>query len=235
MRIRERLGWFGLAALLAMAPAVRAQERQRQVRAGNTNLLLLGGGYDRHDHPNYDSRPIVDISLAKRVFRREVPYPPLWVRASVNFSALDHTGHDEYGIWPTPLPGLPSPDKTLKQRTSDFIIRCEFMGDLLHTQHTALYGAGGFALHYLNFSSGGQPYTQNFPFSSTESKIAPSLVVGGRLFAVKMPVTGYAEVHYGRAYGRIDVPKSQLPLLDDDFQFTSVNAVALVGGLGLHW
>jgi hypothetical protein len=236
MRIRERLGWFGLAALLAAAPAVRAQERPRQVRVGNTTVLLLGGGYNKHDHPNYDSRPVVDISLARRVFKREVPYLPLWVRAGINFSALDHTGYNEYGIWPTPSPGnVHPPDDRLKQRTSDFTIRGEFVADLLHTQHAALSGGGGFALHYLNFSSQGRPYTQNFPFSTTESKIAPSVVMGVRVFSAKRPVTGYAEVHYGRAFGKIDVPKSQLPLFDDDFEFTSVNAVALVGGLGLHW
>jgi hypothetical protein len=233
MRASRLLGLFGLTIVL-LGPAARAQMQSQPLRVGNTNLLLLGGGFSSFNHPNNDSGTFPNLAYQHRILRYESRVVHLWLRGAVNFSSFNNNIAHGYTVWRED-DDSPFPER-VHEHTSDVTFRGEMLADVLHTSRSALYTGFGFALHYLTFDSDGQ--TSGIPvFTANDNQVSPSYVAGARLFAAKRPYTAYGEVRYGRAYGKTTAVKdSTHPWLTDQiFAFTSVHAISVEGGVGMHW
>jgi hypothetical protein len=242
MAWRRVCGVLGFAALLlgAFAHDAAGQPRDRPIRVGNTNLLFAGGGYSAHDHPTFDSNGFVNLAYQRRILRREVRIVPVWVRGAVNFLSEERELTDTYTYWPDAEPGgptIPFPDPIIEERTSDFSVRVEALADLLHTRTSALYAGTGFVVHSVYFRSRGS-VSRGTGLSTTENRLAYSAVVGGRLFMATKPYTAYAEVRFGRTFGRAegrqDVSPPSAPSINE-FELDSVANMSFEGGLALHW
>jgi hypothetical protein len=110
------------------------------------------------------------------------------------------------------------------------------LADVLHGPGFALYAGGGFALHYLSFSSNG--VTSGIPtFESNDNRLAPSAAAGARLFSTRYSFTGYGEFRYLSVYGKTSAVKSGTEpwLTDQLFEFTRVDAWSFEAGAGFHW
>lgn len=226
----RRIALAGLVLLATLAPAARGQAPARPVRVGNVNLLTFGLGYPSFDHPNFEDQVYPSLMYQHRIMRREVRRFPIWLRAGASFLSEDRKilGYTVYR----------SDDQEhffdeVSEHMSDFTVRFEALVDLLHAKHWALYAGGGFGLHALTFNSDG-PATEFPPFKANENKMAPALAAGGRLFMAERSATVYAEVRYGKVYGRVD-PVETPWLTDQTFDFMSVSSISIEGGVGLHW
>lgn len=228
---------FSGAPAAAQSPG--PSQRDRPIKVGNTNVFLGGAVWESFDHPNFAAEFSPNVTYMHRVFRREVRVIPVWLRAGVNYHNENRNSRNEYTVWPSNLPPgtLPFPEDYLAEKTSDFTMRAEILADLLHQSYAALYAGGGFAVHYLSYSTRGcapRDGCSSNTFKTTESRLAPSAAGGIRLFTPKQPYTLYAEVRYARAYGKTD--ESSAPYLTDNtFEFTPVDAVSFEGGFGVHW
>jgi hypothetical protein len=236
---RTRLVSCLLALAIAAPHAGLAQPPTRPIRVGNNNLLLFGGGWVTFDHPNRDGEAFPNLGFQRRVLRRESRVLHLWVRGSANFAAEQRRYASAYPVhWPAAeLVGLDIKPEPVRERTRDFTVRAEMIGDLLRTSYSAIYAGAGVGLHSLHFYSDGLT-TARAVFKTTQTSLAPSFLAGGRLFFPKRPYSAYGEVRFGRAYGKTDalpnLPREPY-LTDQTFDFTGVNAVSFEGGLGLHW
>jgi len=232
------LAMLGLGACGIVGPAA-AQTRERPIRVGNLNVLLGGVAWQSFDHPNFDAAIAPNITYMRRVLRREVRVIPVWLRAGINYHSENRDSRNAYTVWPAnrPVGTLPFPEDFLAEKTGDFAMRAEILADALHTSYGALYAAGGFAVHYLTFSTRGcapRAGCSSNTFKTNESRLAPSAAAGVRLFTPRQPYTAYAEVRYARAFGKIDI-SPQAFLTENTFAFTAVEQVSLEGGFGFHW
>jgi hypothetical protein len=233
------VGAFAMFLVGSDTPAVAQSQRDRPIRVGNTNVLLGGAVWESFDHPNFASEIAPNVSYMHRIFRREVRLFPVWLRAGINYRSENRDSRNAYTVWPSNLPPgtLPFPEDYLSEKTSDFTMRAELLGDLVHMDYGALYAAGGFAVHYLTFSTRGcapRADCSSNTFQTTESRLAPSAAAGFRLFTPRQPYTLYSEVRYGRAYGKTDVSTAAY-LTTNTFAFTPVDAISFEGGFGFHW
>ncbi len=229
----RRIALVGLVLLLAIVvPAARAQTPQRTVRVGNVNVLLFGLGYPSFDHPNFEDQSFPSLTYQHRILRREVRQFPIWLRGAATFLSQNRK-IEGYTVWQV---GDEVPFRELvSEHTSDFTVRLEGLVDVLHTRNWAVYGGGGFALHGLTFNSDGAE-SQIPQFKSTSNELGPSLAAGARWFMAERATTLYAEVRYGKVFGRNDpVPGGTPYLTDQTFAFTSVDCVSFEGGIGVHW
>jgi hypothetical protein len=233
-----------VAALFLGAGSAAAQPRdqERPLRVGNTNLLLAGGGYASHDHPTFSTNGFFNLAYERRVLRREVRPVPLWVRGAINFYEEDRDLRDTYTYWQDPEDGLAAGPETVQEQTSDFTVRGELLADLVRSKHSALYAGGGFAMHIVNFTSYGLSSGRQGAagLEATETRLAPSLAAGIRLFMATQPYSFYGEVRYGFTFGREEgsqdlPPGRRRPPGLADFDLESVSNVSVEGGLGLHW
>ncbi|MFQ5599358.1 MAG: hypothetical protein ACE5G2_02250 [Candidatus Krumholzibacteriia bacterium] len=235
----RRSAWFVVVIVCCLLPASRSvgaqrRDRDRPIRVGNTNVLFFGGGYGTHDHPTFTTNGFVNIAYQRRILRRELRFFPVWVRGAVNFTEENRDLDNTFTYWREEEGIVPNPDPLVQERTSDFTVRVEMLGDLLHTRNSAVYAGGGFSMHLVNFSSRGTQSRDAAGIETNDSILAGSALVGGRLFMAKKPYTLYAEVRYGRTYGSREEPPN-LPKSLEDFEFTGVNNVTFEGGVGLHW
>jgi hypothetical protein len=238
MRNRARLG-VALACVL-WASSLQAQEppedRVRPIRVGNLNVLLLGFGYNAHSHPTFDDNFFYNHSYQRRVLRREVRTIPIWIRLALNFTEEDRTTENTYTYWP-PEVVVPYTEE-VQEQTSDFGIRAELLGDLLHSRNWAVYAGGGFVIHTVSYTSRGVTSKDAAGIEITENRLAPSAAVGGRVFSAKHPYTFYGEVRYGFTYGRAlgpqDADPPQVPRTSD-FDVLAESSVSFEAGVGVHW
>lgn len=239
LRILRWSCWM-LVATSMVAGTALAQDRNRPLRVGNINVLLVGAGVIDFTHPNYEADAFPNIAYQRRILRREMRIVPIWVRGAVNFTSNDRDTPRAYTVWPPDPTRLPFPEDLLSERTSDFSIRGELLADFLHGPRFAVYGGAGFALHYISFSTQGcGPRTSGLcsaeRWSTNDNRVGPSAAAGVRVFSATRPYTAYGEVRWSRAYGKIDVPLSEQPLTYDTFEFTDANAVSFEAGVGVHW
>ena len=221
-------------AFVCAASEVRSQPAPQAPRpVGNVNLITVGGGSAQFDHPNFESGAFPAIAFQRRVLRREMRIVPIWLRGALQYQS-DDDKFAGYTVWPD-LPTIsPFPETRISERTRDIAFRGEVVGDVLHRSAVALYAGAGFVLHSLRFTSDGNESARP-AFSSTLTDTSPSALFGLRVFAPTRPYTGYFEVRYGRVFGKTDDRQGREWLTYDTFQFTSVNAVFLDGGVGFHW
>ncbi len=232
---------FILAASGAQV-AAQPRDRDRPIRVGNLNVAFVGGGYGQHDHPTFDKNGFINIGYQRRILRREVRIIPLWVRGAVNFTSEERDLQETYTYWNDPQAGRLAGVESVQERTSDFTVRLEAMADLLHTRRSALYAGAGFAIHTVHFRSRGLTSGRQGAsgLKKTENTMAPSAVLGGRVFMATQPYTAYAEVRFGRTYGRAEgtqdlAPPNQSPPAVGAFELESVANVSIEGGVALHW
>jgi hypothetical protein len=234
---RPPQAWIAAVLVVLGAHSVAAQSTRtpRAGRLGNINVLLVGAGYPSFDHPTFDDDVFPNLSIQRRIWRREMRRVPIWVRGAISFMADDDkfVGYTVWGENEIPPPGVL---ETVTERTSDVIFRGEALADLLHGSWYGVYAGGGFALHYVTFSSNGS-ISQIETFEANESRLAPSAAVGLRLFAPQQPITGYVECRLIQAYGKTDAVKSPSEpwLTDQLFEFTRADGWSIEAGLGLHW
>lgn len=230
---------FAFAMLITSSTL--AQDRNRPLRVGNTNLLAVGLGYIDFEHPNYSADGFPNVGYQRRILRREMRRVPIWARAAANFTSHDRNTANAFTVWPSNLPSgtVPFPEQLLAERTSDFTVRAELLADVLHGPHFAVYGGAGFALHYLSFSTRGcaprASLCSSNTFRTNDNRVGPSMTAGVRAFSATRPYTAYGEVRFGTAYGKIDVPPSRQPLTNESFEFTDSSAVSFEAGVGVHW
>jgi hypothetical protein len=228
------------AALLAVAccvarpTAAGAQPNQRTIRVGNLNVLVVGVGSLSSDHPNFKDDIFPNIAYQHRAWRREMRRVPVWIRGAMNYVSEDRRLHNSYTVWQESDTG-PFPEDVL-EHTSDTTFRLELLLDLVSRSQMAVYAGGGFALHYVTFSSDGV-VSQIPVFTTNESNMAPSVAGGVRFFTPHQPFTAYAEFRYVATYGKTDaVPSPQRPwLTDQSFEFTHSDGWSFEGGVGFHW
>lgn len=223
------LAWCALVLGMLFPSDGEAQtsDRDREIRVGNKNVLTVGLGYREHDHPTFSEKRFFSMGYQRRILRREIRLLPLWVRSSFDFAAETMDEADSnLGIWPPNA--LPGPE-LVQERMSNFAIRIELLGDLIHRPTFALYGGGGFVVHILNYSN----RTPRGTFKYSENPLGPSLVGGGRCFMRNQPWAVYAEARYGQVYGRIERPSEGFS--DQNFELVASTAISFEGGLALHW
>jgi hypothetical protein len=210
-----------------------AEPRGRTTPIRNLNVLVFGAGALSTDHPNFNDDLFPNVGYQRRVWRREMRTVPVWIRGALNFVSEDRRFYG-YTVWQE-SDQLPFKEEVL-DHTSDTTIRGELLVDVVNMQKMAIYAAGGFALHYLNFNSNGE--TSQIPvFTTNVSKMAPSLAAGVRFFTPHQPLLAYAEFRYSATYGKTDaVPSAQRPwLTDQSFEFTKTDSWSFEGGAGFHW
>jgi len=231
--IRRACAAVALVLWPAAAVAQPSREPARPIRIGNVNLIQVGAGSARFDHPNFESGAFPAIAYQRRVLRREMRIVPIWLRGALQYQS-DDTDFAGYTIWPDDNTVSPFSERRVSERTRDIAFRGEIIGDLLHRPYLALYGGLGFILHSLRFTSDG--VDSGFgAFAASLTETSPSALFGFRGFAPTRPYTGYFEVRYGRAYGKTDDYKGRPWLTETTFAFTHVDAVFLEGGIGFHW
>lgn len=241
-RLVARASWLATVVMSTLAPGVEAQPRDRPIRVGNSNLLFVGGGYSAHDHPTFDANGFINLAYQRRILRREVRMVPLWVRGAVNFVSEEREYQGWYTYWDDPAAGEGAGLETVEERTSDFAVRLEALFDLLHRRTAALYAGGGIVIHSVSFRSRGLSSGRQGAagLETTDNALAPSAVVGGRLFMATKPYTAYAELRYGFTYGRaegvqdIPLPDKGVPTIRD-FELDSVSNFSIEGGIAFHW
>jgi hypothetical protein len=221
-----------LVLVLSAVTAAAQPAPQRPFRVGNVNLVTAGGGSARFDHPNFDDGPFPSIAYQRRVLRREIRPVPIWLRAALQYQS-DDARFDGYTVW-SENDESPFGPEGVSERTRDIALRFEAIGDLLHRSNMALYGGVGFVLHSLAFTSDGV-ITGIPTFEATLTDTSPSVLGGFRIFTATQPYTGYIEARYGRAFGKTADYKGRPFLTDVTFEFTSVDALFVEGGVGFHW
>ncbi len=225
-----------LGVLLGLVPGIApAQDlppaAPPKTRLANINLLTFGVGRAAFNHPNFEDHGYPTFAYQRRILRREVRPVPLWVRGGFQFLSDNFECENCRTVWGANENGFP---ERVSERTTDFMLRVEALGDVLHTANSALYGGVGFALHTLNFSSNGSlSAIPTFKASLTET--SPSTFFGVRLFSATQTYTGYAEARYGRVFGKTDDLQGLPNLTDQTFAFKGTNAAFLEAGLGFHW
>jgi len=238
--VRIRIGLAGCVLLVALAvPQIseaQSSDRQRAIRVGNRNVLSVGGGYREHDLATFSEKGFFTMGYQRRILRREVRMFPLWVRGGFDFSSETMDLVNAYAVWPSNALGTPFVEDLVQERTSDFALRFEILADFIHLPNFALYGGGGLVIHIVSFSSRGTTTKTLTEFDRRENLLGPSVVAGGRLFMKSQPWAIYSEVRYRKVYGKLDTPPDGVPYFTDQtFDFMSVDAISIEGGLALHW
>jgi hypothetical protein len=226
-----------LGSLLILVPGIVAAQGPGRLAASrqrldNVNLLTFGAGRAEYSHPNFEAHNYPTFAYERRILRREIRPVPIWVRGAFQFLSDDSHCDNCFRVWGA-NDQSPFPER-VSEHTTDLAIRAEALADVLHTPHSALYGGLGFVLHTLNFSSKGN--VSGIPtFNASLTETSPSPFFGLRLFSATQTYTGYAEVRYGRVFGKTDDRQGKAYLTDETFAFKGVNAAFLESGLGFHW
>jgi hypothetical protein len=222
---------FALLPALATAQTPTAPAPPKKI--ANINLVTLGAGVAQFDHPNFPDGFYPAFAYQRRVLRREVRPVLIWVRAAFHYLADDAKLYNTYTVW-SENDEVPFPDSTVSERTRDIALRGEAIADLLHHPNWALYVGAGFTLHSLSFTSDGD--ISAIPiFESTLTETSPSFLGGLRVFSATRAYTGYVEARYGQAFGKTENPGPRPWLTETTFTFTSVDALFLEAGVGVHW
>ena len=226
-----------LGLLMGLVPGVVAAQKSERpappkAHVANINLLAFGIGSAVFNHPNFDDHGYPTFAYQRRILRREMRSVPIWVRGAFQYLSDESSCENCFTVWGANEDGFP--ERSVSEHTTDFALRAEILADVLHTAHTALYGGVGFVLHTLNFSSNGSESA--IPtFTSALTETSPSTFFGLRVFSAAQTYTGYAEVRYGRVFGKTDDLQGGAFLTDQTFAFKGIGAAFLESGLGFHW